>query len=282
MTNDTLKSHPSSIIALQKAAMSFINHQESLLIGSASGIQMHRGTVPAQDPNVFNKCSHCATESSTLHRCSRCKFVAYCGRECQAKDWDFHKELCKKSTKSGSSPNIGIYREIDNWQRAKISNKALVEKNRGVIVEVLNCANFLSAVQNVLGKDGPAVLDFEIRGDVQSANAQNIPDMTVNVNISKSILGKSIGKKGEVVTMDHVLQMLERLAADRGDRCNDFELDYVIDLVKAVKSMIGRRGPLYFEHGVVRICNDDCRVSHVDRFKDNIIDIDSHLTIDIH
>ena len=31
----------------------------------------------------------------TLHKCSRCKVVAYCGRSCQSADWPRHKTFCK-------------------------------------------------------------------------------------------------------------------------------------------------------------------------------------------
>ena len=29
-------------------------------------------------------------------RCSKCMWVAYCSRECQGKDWNDHKDKCKK------------------------------------------------------------------------------------------------------------------------------------------------------------------------------------------
>ncbi|KAK5709116.1 hypothetical protein LTR17_020050 [Elasticomyces elasticus] len=40
------------------------------------------------------KCTKPANEGRFLV-CSRCKTVSYCGKECQAEDWDGHKDACK-------------------------------------------------------------------------------------------------------------------------------------------------------------------------------------------
>ena len=36
-----------------------------------------------------------SNEVEDLKSCTRCKCVYYCGRDCQKKDWDFHKQSCK-------------------------------------------------------------------------------------------------------------------------------------------------------------------------------------------
>ncbi|KAK5732576.1 hypothetical protein LTR17_010391 [Elasticomyces elasticus] len=44
-------------------------------------------------------CGVCGTEPSaggTLLRCTRCKSVWYCGKDCQQEDWNLHKIACKK------------------------------------------------------------------------------------------------------------------------------------------------------------------------------------------
>jgi hypothetical protein len=40
-------------------------------------------------------CSTCL-KKGILKRCSKCKKVFYCSKECQKKDWNFHKTICKK------------------------------------------------------------------------------------------------------------------------------------------------------------------------------------------
>ena len=38
----------------------------------------------------------CRSDSTEeLKACTRCKSVYYCGRDCQKKDWDFHKQACR-------------------------------------------------------------------------------------------------------------------------------------------------------------------------------------------
>nr|XP_033206154.1 zinc finger MYND domain-containing protein 10 [Bombus vancouverensis nearcticus] len=44
------------------------------------------------------ECSLCHEEAKK--RCSKCKEVWYCGRECQVKDWVKHKNICDKITKN--------------------------------------------------------------------------------------------------------------------------------------------------------------------------------------
>ncbi|KAG5311054.1 ZMY10 protein, partial [Acromyrmex insinuator] len=44
------------------------------------------------------KCSLCQEPSKK--RCSRCKEVWYCSRECQVKDWENHKNICNTITKT--------------------------------------------------------------------------------------------------------------------------------------------------------------------------------------
>ena len=50
-------------------------------------------------PNVCHVCKRAARPGAPLQACSRCRWVSYCGRECQALDWRRggsagHRELC--------------------------------------------------------------------------------------------------------------------------------------------------------------------------------------------
>ena len=40
-------------------------------------------------------CAHCSVELAKAMRCSQCKTVCYCSRECQKQHWGSHKSQCK-------------------------------------------------------------------------------------------------------------------------------------------------------------------------------------------
>jgi len=40
-------------------------------------------------------CAKCGKSTGSLHACSQCRLVWYCGRECQRSDWSKHKLSCK-------------------------------------------------------------------------------------------------------------------------------------------------------------------------------------------
>ena len=48
-----------------------------------------------RDTNPGPVCQTCGKEG--FKRCSRCEAVYYCGRECQIKDWQKHKPICRKT-----------------------------------------------------------------------------------------------------------------------------------------------------------------------------------------
>mmetsp|Transcript_48393 Transcript_48393/g.94565 ORF Transcript_48393/g.94565 Transcript_48393/m.94565 type:complete len:963 (-) Transcript_48393:88-2976(-) len=43
-------------------------------------------------------CNKMEGKKNELKRCGHCNIVAYCGRECQKKDWKEHKKICKKAS----------------------------------------------------------------------------------------------------------------------------------------------------------------------------------------
>lgn len=52
----------------------------------------------AKKPKKTMLCGNCRAEGAKL-RCTVCKKVAYCNRNCQKSDWRFHKRVCKKPEK---------------------------------------------------------------------------------------------------------------------------------------------------------------------------------------
>ena len=41
-------------------------------------------------------CEKCGKEAMKMNKCSACRLVWYCSRECQLGDWKAHKKACKK------------------------------------------------------------------------------------------------------------------------------------------------------------------------------------------
>ena len=44
----------------------------------------------------INNCHVCKKVKNGNKRCTGCYFVFYCGRDCQVKDWETHKDFCKQ------------------------------------------------------------------------------------------------------------------------------------------------------------------------------------------
>ncbi|ORX41631.1 hypothetical protein BCR36DRAFT_363851 [Piromyces finnis] len=52
--------------------------------------------IPKEENGTFLICNHCSNPLLKIFRCSRCKAVNYCQRQCQVNDWQFHKFYCKQ------------------------------------------------------------------------------------------------------------------------------------------------------------------------------------------
>lgn len=39
-------------------------------------------------------CANCQSMKADFKHCGKCKIVRYCSRECQAKNWSSHKQVC--------------------------------------------------------------------------------------------------------------------------------------------------------------------------------------------
>ncbi|KAF8183610.1 hypothetical protein K438DRAFT_1432144, partial [Mycena galopus ATCC 62051] len=43
-----------------------------------------------------NQCASCASTTTKLLCCSRCRITRYCSRDCQASHWAVHRQICAK------------------------------------------------------------------------------------------------------------------------------------------------------------------------------------------
>lgn len=163
---------------------------------------------------------------------------------------------------------------LDESKFTKKEQHALAKHNRDVIVEVRNCAMFLSAVQVMVGKVGPSSFDssLDIREDVATDNLllTTFGNFSTPPNISPRILGRSIGKTGKRISIDDILSMLRHIplriiedtkghGEDSPAHCRhpDKYIEYSITLLEGARGMVGRKGPCRLEHGIVECHNRD-------------------------
>ena len=63
-------------------------------------IQKSNPSTPPQEQRKIKVCWNChateALDGGKLSKCSGCNKARYCGSECQAEDWERHKEYCEK------------------------------------------------------------------------------------------------------------------------------------------------------------------------------------------
>jgi hypothetical protein len=109
--------------------------------------------------NNENECLSCGKETKKLLKCSKCKIVKYCSRECQKIDWKKHKKKCVNVNSSISS----LFSKLPNDDNTivKQSNSHLVEDgiNKKCLLSLLSFDE-LNSIQSFLSiKDA---CNFEI------------------------------------------------------------------------------------------------------------------------
>ena len=72
------------------------------------------------------KCNKC--QKQAFKRCSKCKSVWYCSRECQVGDWPQHKEKCKKLAKELQEAQEKDKKNIDQLAKPSEPKKVLIDE----------------------------------------------------------------------------------------------------------------------------------------------------------
>lgn len=141
-------------------------------------------------------------------------------------------------------------------KKSKKSNKNEKGPTQHIIVEMHNVAEFLSVVNDMLGKEGTRnLLNLKFETDVISSKKGYVDNTRKTKNINH-VLSAKIGEKGVPVTIDDVIAMLQFMLPKVPERENEY-YPYFINLLKAVKCMDGKDGPCYLGHGIVTSSNMD-------------------------
>ena len=69
-----------------------LTHEQMVQIGLLLSAQFEE-LIPDDTERIGPVCCMCSKAGD--HRCSGCKAVIYCGRDCQMKDWNSHKTTCR-------------------------------------------------------------------------------------------------------------------------------------------------------------------------------------------
>jgi hypothetical protein len=71
-----------------------------------------------EPPASLPACAQCGAVKDSNKKCSRCKLVYYCGRECQAKNWATHKADCKPA----AAPSTSAAEQKESGRKRKESS----------------------------------------------------------------------------------------------------------------------------------------------------------------
>ena len=89
--------------------------------------------IPTGDCNVCDKLAK--------NLCSACKYVFYCGRDCQKKDWNSHKEDCKAFAKLPYRVNIFLWDPICFYGNSILFSKLIGLYWLLKLPKLSNCVN---------------------------------------------------------------------------------------------------------------------------------------------
>lgn len=80
---------------------------------------------------MIRQCEECGKRGVNLRRCGRCKCVWYCGPECQKRNWEIHRNVCRPHEIADEiEKHDPRYAE---WIRTKNRNIAIVTDPNGKI-----------------------------------------------------------------------------------------------------------------------------------------------------
>jgi hypothetical protein len=86
------------------------------------------GNTDTQQTNIPT-CNTCNKIDEKLKKCTRCKTMFYCSKECQVKDWKKHKKICKKYNSNNNNSNKNAPQK-DTLKDAEILGNTKAERKK--------------------------------------------------------------------------------------------------------------------------------------------------------
>ena len=64
-------------------------------------------------------CGKCNKIGQGFPKCSACKSISYCSRECQKLDWKWHKIVCKEARKRKNAKKSALFKQMEKHAKRK-------------------------------------------------------------------------------------------------------------------------------------------------------------------
>lgn len=131
-----------------------------------------------------NPCCVCGTPAS--NKCSSCKFVHYCSRECQTHHWSYHRLDCKKTGASitASINNKGVYKKprLFRLGLGNLGNTCYMSSSLQCLLSIAPLSSYFLSQRyetdiNATNRDGT-------KGALCKAYAKLLRDMSFDKNIN--------------------------------------------------------------------------------------------------
>jgi hypothetical protein len=128
-------------------------------------------------------CALCGKPAATA-RCTRCKSVVYCDRECQKSHWKAHKKICGQAELVAHEP------QSHEREDAQKKTREEAQKTKGEMEEAVHAKAIQKRREQVLSKRSIEELKQkdEVRLDLKDIDMED----TASLDMLKSVLGNSL------------------------------------------------------------------------------------------
>lgn len=122
------------------------------------------------------RCDFCFNDPEKLSKCSRCKYVWYCNKNCQSEDWNLHKHECKCLVKVAPKQPPDICRLVSHllfkyYTLSKTRNPDVCGGDASDIERLIDNRDFISSARKEAFFTFSGVLYDYLKGCSFTSNA---------------------------------------------------------------------------------------------------------------